>query len=199
MSAIPDPYFSLEDYFALEARGEGKHEYYRGEIFAMTGGTARHSQIAVNVTSSLTNQLRGKSCVVYNSDLRVKIEASSLYTYPDALVICGPAQYDGKREDIVLNPTLIVEVLSSSTEQYDRGKKFQHYRKIPSLQAYLLITQEAMLVELYTRWSETEWRLSDYSAPDAEIPLPAIDAVVQLADIYEKVQFEDAGESTPSV
>ncbi len=191
MSAFPEPYYSLEDYFALEERGEGKHEYFRGEIFAMTGGTERHNLITGNVIGELRNQLRGKGCKVYPSDLRVKIEATGLYTYPDTLVICGPVQFEGTRRDSVTNPVLIAEVLSPSTEGYDRGRKFQQYREIPSLRAYLLIAQDAMRVEYYARQNGQEWRFTDYITPEARIHLEAVDATVTLADIYDQVQFED--------
>lgn len=191
MSAVPERYYSLDEYFTLEDSGEGKHEFYQGVIYAMTGASARHNHLAANVITSINNQLRGKPCVVYAGDLRVKIEATNLYTYPDASVICGPLQYDGTRSDTVTNPTIIIEVLSPSTEDYDRGKKFQHYRTIRSLRAYLVIAQDAMRVEYYARKDDHQWLLTEYSSPEQAIPLDAIQATVTLDEIYDKVDFDE--------
>src|SRR5687768_4159928 len=130
MTAQPKDSISVDDYFELEAASDTKHEYCHGSVYAMTGASARHNLIVANVIAGLHGQLRGKRCSVYPSDLRVYIEATGLYTYPDVSVICGPLELTSGPLDTVTNPTVLVEVLSPSTEAYDRGKKFQHYRAI---------------------------------------------------------------------
>ncbi len=191
MSAQPERYISIEEYFQLEESGEGKHEYYQGAIYAMTGASTRHNLIAVNITSALHPQLRGKSCIVYPSDLRLKIESSGLYTYPDAMVICGNTRYADKRKDMVTNPSVIFEVLSPSTEDYDRGKKFAQYRTVETLQEYLVFSQESVHVEHYTRQQEHQWLLVEYTQIDQEIHLKSIDCTLTLAAVYEKVELEE--------
>ena len=190
MNAVPEPYYTLDDYFALEESGEGKHEYFQGRIFAMTGATGTHNLITANVIASLHPQLRGKKCKVYPGDLRVEVEATGLYTYPDVSVICGPLQYVGTRRDTITNPTLLVEVLSPGTESYDRGKKFQHYRALETLRDYLLIAQDATRVEHYTRRNDHQWLLTEYTTLDQSVPLDAIAGALPLAAIYEEVEFD---------
>lgn len=191
MNAVPERYISLDEYFLLEEAGEGKHEYYSGAIYDMTGASRWHNLLAANVVGMLHAQLRGKSCTVYLSDLRLKVEATGLYTYPDAQVVCGDFHYADGRTDTVTNPTVIVEVLSPSTEAYDRGKKFQQYRTIASLREYLLISQDNMHVEHYQRQDEHRWQLTEYSQPAQQVVLTAIGCTLSLAAIYEKVEFEE--------
>ena len=140
-----------EEYFEFELTSETRHEYFQGEIYAMTGGSPKHSLIAGNAYASLHGQLRKQPCRVYTSDLRLSISAVSLYTYPDIMVICGELEYAFTRRDTVTNPVLILEVLSPSTESYDRGKKFQHYRTLDSSQEYIVISQDAAHIERFTR------------------------------------------------
>jgi Uma2 family endonuclease len=130
MAAQPTPSITVEEYLAGERTSEIKHEYYRGAVFAQAGGSSRHNLATVNVAGSLHGQLRKRECRVYSSDMRIKITQTGLYTYPDVTVVCGKAQFEDEHEDTLLNPTVIVEVLSPSTESYDRGKKFQHYRTL---------------------------------------------------------------------
>ena len=163
MTALPERSFSLEVYLALEETGEGKHEYYQGMIYDMTGASEPHSLIAANIIASLRPQLRGKVCKVHAGDLHVMVEATGLYTYPDVLVVCGAPHFVGARREMIDNPTLIVEVLSPSTEQYDRGKKFQNYRTIATLCDYLLIAQDATRVEQFVRQEDNRWLLSEYN------------------------------------
>lgn len=190
MSVEPEAYYSLEEYFTLEEAGEGKHEYFQGTIYAMTGASLRHNYLVANIISSLRPQLRGKRCAVYPSDLRVKVEATGLYTYPDVSVVCAPPHYDGTRQDTVLNPTVIIEVLSASSENYDRGTKFQHYRTITTLSAYLLIAQHAPRVDLFARQADNRWLLSEYTSLDQQVLLDGIGCVLPLAAIYEEVTFD---------
>jgi len=193
MSAVPEHVLSLDEYFLLEEAGEIKHEYYQGDVYAMTGGSIVHNVIVANVVSRLHQQLRGKSCTVYPSDLRLKIEATGLYTYPDVLVICGAPHTADRRNDTATNPTVLIEVLSPSTESYDRGKKFQHYRSIDSLQEYLLIAQDGVHVEQYIRQEGGEWLLREFTRIDGVVHLASIECTLALAEVYEKVAFDEEG------
>jgi Uma2 family endonuclease len=188
--ALPKTRISPEEYLALERASDTKHEYYRGEIFAMAGASPNHTIISMNIGASLHAQLRKKPCTVHLADLRVKISSTGLYTYPDVVVVCGEPKYDDRQKDTLLNPTVIVEVLSPTTEAYDRGSKFEMYRTIESLQEYVLVNQDKMHIDHY-RLTEKGWLLDDASSPDATINLPSINCRLLLADVYEKVRFED--------
>ena len=188
MGTAPEQYISLEEYLKFEETSEIKHEYYQGAINALTGATENHCLIVMAVGSSLGVQLEGKSCRLYPGDFRLKIEAVKLYTYPDLSVICGETQLADRRKDTFLNPTLLVEVLSESTEAYDRGKKAGFYRTIPSLQEYLLIAQDSPHVEHYRRHNQG-WLLTEYAALDEVVRLEAIGCTLSLAAIYQRVRF----------
>lgn len=176
------------EYLALERQAEFKSEYYHGHVFAMAGGSRQHNLITVNVSSSLHAQLRQRPCTVYSSDQRVKVEATGLYTYPDISVVCGEARFEDEHLDTLLNPTVIVEVLSSSTEGYDRNEKYAHYRKIESLAEYVLISQVRHHVEHYLRQGDGSWRLSETEELSGSIELPSIECDLALGDVYEKVE-----------
>ncbi|MDS4069452.1 MAG: Uma2 family endonuclease [Candidatus Competibacter sp.] len=190
MSLQPKPCLSPEDYLALERSAEFKSEYFDGEIFAMTGASEPHNLIVVNTVRELGNQLKKRPCKVYASDMRVKVSPTGLYTYPDLVVVCGKAQFDDSHVDTLLNPTLIVEVLSGSTEAYDRGRKFEHYRKLESLAEYVLIAQHHPHVESYRRQPDHRWMLTDSDGLDGSLRLDAIDCELTLAEIYDKVEFQ---------
>ena len=145
MSAIPKPSLTPQEYLARERRATEKSEYYRGEIFAMAGASFEHSLIKDNLARESGNQLKDKPCRVITSDLRIKVNATGLYTYPDAVIVCDEPKFEDAQVDTLLNPRVIVEVLSDSTEKYDRGGKFAHYRQIPSLQEYVLVAQDRAL------------------------------------------------------
>lgn len=189
--ALPKTYVREEDYLEMERASETKHEYYNGEVFEMAGASRKHTIITMNTGASLHAQLRKRPCTVHQSDLRVKIPATRFYTYPDVVVVCGEALFDDRYEDILLNPTLIAEVLSPSTEAYDRGEKFRLYRTSASLQEYLLISQEKVYIEHFQRDGDA-WRLQDADALEAVITLSSIGCTLALADVYEKVRFEEA-------
>ena len=189
MSALPEEYISLEDYFKLEETSDSKHEYQQGTIFAMAGASMNHNRIAGAVFASLYNQLTGKPCQPYFSDFRLKIEALNIYTYPDLSVICGDVQFGDGRQDTFTNPTVLMEVLSKSTEAYDRGKKAECYRTIPSLREYLLIAQDRCHVEHYRRQGHA-WLLTEYSAVAEEAPLDSIACTLSLAAIYHQIRFD---------
>jgi len=194
LTARPEVYISVEEYLARERAAETRSEYYAGEMFAMAGGSRAHNLIAGNLFASLHQQLRRRPCTVYPSDMRVKVSESGLYTYPDVTAVCDPEQFEDARQDTLLNPALVVEVLSPSTESYDRGRKAQNYRTVASLQEYLLITQDAYHVEQFVRQPDGQWLFSEADGLDAVLPLPSIGCELRLADVYEKVELPgDAG------
>ena len=181
--------YTPEEYLAMERSAEHKSEYFAGEIFAMGGGSERHNLIAGNVFSLLHAQLRNRPCKVYSSDMRVKVSATGLYTYPDVVALCGEAQFDDEQKDALLSPTVIIEVLSASTEGYDRGEKFEHYRKLESLREYVLISQEKPHVERYLRQPDNHWLLSDTSSLQDTVQISSINCSLALAEIYDKVEM----------
>jgi Uma2 family endonuclease len=187
MAAEPQPRISEEEYLRLERESEVRHEYFAGEVFAMVGASRAHNLIAGNTYASLHAQLRKRPCEIYNNDMRVRVPVTKLYTYPDIIVTCGESQFADEEFDTLLNPTIIIEVLSPSTESYDRGKKFQHYRTIRSLKEYLLITQDAYHIDQFVRQGEINWLLTEHDGPTATVQLASIDCTLVLADIYEKV------------
>lgn len=194
MNALPEQYLSLDEYFKLEEASEIKHEYFQGAAFAMTGASENHNLIFGEVYRNLGNQLDGKPCRPYPADFRLKIEAVNLYTYPDLSVLCGETQLADGRRDTFLNPTVLIEVLSDSTEVYDRGKKFEFYRTIPSLQEYLLIAQDRPHVERYRRHGH-DWLFTEYSSLDDEVALESIECTLSIASLYKRVRFEEGEEA----
>lgn len=180
------PSVSLEEYLDLERAADERHELIDGEMFAMSGGTREHSLIAVNIGSGLHAALRSKLCEVFNSDMRIRIEAMSRYTYADALAVCGPPQFLDEKRDTLLNPTAIFEVLSDSTESYDRGEKFAGYRTLPSLQEYVLVSQKQKLVEHFHRQADGSWLLRVSGAGES-VSLPSLGCELSVDEIYFKV------------
>jgi Uma2 family endonuclease len=160
----------------------------------MVRGSPRHSLITANVLGELGNHLKRKPCTVYDRDLRILVSATGLYTYPDASVICGPLEFADEKCDTVVNPTLLVEVLSGSTEAYDRGKKYGHYRQIPTLREYLLVSQDEPKIERYLRNDDGTWTLSEAPGLDATLPLPSLGIAISLGEIYDKVDFSTPAE-----
>jgi Uma2 family endonuclease len=181
---------TIAQYLDHESRTGEKHEYYRGEIFAMVGGTPRHALIAANVLGEARQRLGNKPCVAYSGDLRIKVESVGLYTYPDASIVCGDLQLDDEVANTVLNPTVLIEVLSDSTERYDRGRKSAWYRTIPSLQALVLISQDRPLVECFSRHASGGWLLTDSRQLDATLVLEPIGISIPLSELYRNVQFD---------
>jgi len=187
----PEPIRPLTEgeYLAIERSAEYKSEFFDGEMFAMAGGTLRHSLIATNVAREFGNRLKGGPCVPFNSDLRIKIAATGLFTYPDLSVICGPPEFVPETDDTVLNPTVLVEVLSDSTEAYDRGKKFEHYRQIATLQEYLLVSQKEPRIEQFIRQPDGRWLLNEAAGLEATLELPSLRIKLSLAEVFANVQF----------
>src|SRR5215475_3215142 len=181
--------YTPEEYLALERQAQYKSEYYAGEIFAMAGASRWHNLIVANVVGELRSQLKGRPCTTYPSDMRVKVSPTGLYTYPDVTVVCGEAQFEDNQQDTLLNPTLIVEVLSESTEAYDRGGKFAHYRKLTSLMEYVLITQTKPDIEHYVRQPDNRWLLAEADSLHDTLYLPSIACHLALAEVYDKVDI----------
>jgi Uma2 family endonuclease len=177
---------SPEQYLAFERAAEGKHEYWHGESFAMAGASRRHNLLVSNLVRVLGNALLERPCEVYPSDMRVRSATGDVFTYPDVSVVCGEPELTDEQGDTLLNPVVIIEVLSDTTEAYDRGKKFEHYRKIASVQHYVLVAQSQALVELYTRQGDGIWTLADRRLDDA-VALSAIRCEISVADIYRRV------------
>lgn len=167
-----------------ESRQEFRYEYHRGEVVMMAGGTLDHSQISSNVVGSLRYALRNKNCRALNGDLKVQLAES--YVYPDAFVICGDVEFAENRRDIVKNPCLLVEVLSDSTEQYDRSGKFEQYRKLPSFREYVLISQQKPAVEVFFRQDDKHWLMTVTNDMDDTVHLQSLDVTLTMREIYEK-------------
>jgi Uma2 family endonuclease len=180
-------YLTPEEYLALERQAEYKSEYFDGEIIPMVGASRKHNLISMNVAASLHAQLLEEPCEVYASDMRVGVGSRNVYTYPDVVVVCGEVQLADEHSDTLLNPTVIVEVLSASTQGYDRGLKFEHYRKLDSLREYLLIAQDKVHVEHFVRQPDDQWLLSETNNLRGTIHLPFINCALILTDIYRRV------------
>ena len=190
MSTVPKSLVTPDEYLQRERRAEFKSEYYRGETFAMAGASAEHNLIVSNCIVNIGSQLKKRPCRVYPSDLRLKVQATGLFTYPDVTVVCGEPQFEYDRGDVLTNPVLIIEVLSDSTEAYDRGAKFEMYRTIPSLQHYVLIAQDRISVESFTRTTGDEWILRASQELNGAIRLDTIDCDLSLAEVYDKVDLK---------
>lgn len=186
MASDPRPRISPEEYLALERQAETKSQYLDGEIFAMTGASRKHNRIGLNVAFALDSQLKAGGCEVYAIDMRVKVSATGLYTYPDVVVVCGEPQFEDAEVDTLLNPRVVIEVLSKSTEDYDRGTRFLHYRSLTSLVEYLLIAQDRVHVEHFIHQNES-WLFTETDRPEDVIELPSVGAQLALADIYDRV------------
>lgn len=185
-------FVSPEEYLRLERQSEYKSEYLHGEIFAMTGASRKHNLIAVNTASSLNQQLRGRPCEAYVSDMRVKVAASGLYTSPDIVVVCGEPKFEDDYLDTLLNPTVLFEILSRSTERYDGIAKSDYYRTLESLTEHLLVAQDEVRVEHYSKQADGQWSLSDLHSIAGVIELESIGCSLALRDVYDKVSLDEA-------
>jgi Uma2 family endonuclease len=192
MSTLPVTYLTPEQYLEIERGAELRSEYLNGEMFAMAGGTPNHAWIVINTASGLTEQLRGRPCGARTSDLRLYSAKHKMFTYPDIVVTCGPDQLLDARRDTLTDATVIVEVLSPSTKNYDRGEKFLVYRSLPSFSEYLLLSQDTMRAEHHVRQPDGAWLLREFTGPADEIELKSIGCRLQLQSLYERVEFEAA-------
>jgi Uma2 family endonuclease len=188
MASQPLSYVSPEEYLARERVAETKSEYIDGEIVAMAGGTPSHSLIATNVSSALWNRLAGGNCLAFNSDARVSVQSGKLITYPDVSVVCDEVQYVDDHRDTITNPRVVVEVLSPSIANYDRGAKSRLYRMLPSLAEYLLVDQDTVEVELYRRLPNGHWEIATFRDADAIIRLESIGCDLPMNEIYRDVE-----------
>jgi Uma2 family endonuclease len=181
---------TVEEYFAFEESSLEKYEFYQGEIYAMSGATRVHNLVVGNILTSLKIQFKKRPCEVYPSDMRVQIDAYSHYTYPDLTLVCGKRIFKEEKELTLLNPTAIVEVLSGSTESYDRGKKFQAYRNIPSLQTYILVSTTYKQIEVFSRVGNHSWVLSE---PDGEgiVFVPSVECSLSIQEVYDGIEIEE--------
>jgi Uma2 family endonuclease len=187
-------HFSPEEYLELETAAEYRSEYCAGEIIPMTGGTPNHNQITLNFAGALNLALKGQPYRVFMTGLRLWIPEKRVYTYPDMMVVSGQLEFAEGRKDTITNPVMIAEVLSDSTEDYDRGKKFKLYRSIPSFREYLLISQSERYVEQFSKTADNKWLLSEWAGEDAVLALSSVQFQISLADLYDKVEFESGGE-----
>ena len=194
MTALAEQRLPPAEYLAIERAAKFKSEFFAGEMFAMAGASPAHVLITSNVNREIGTQLKGRPCRVYSSDLRVKVSATGLHTYPDVVVVCGDQQFDDEKRDTLLNPTLIVEVLSPTTEAYDRSDKFDHYRQMESVEEYVLIAQDRPRVEHYARQAGgRQWLLTVFRDLQEHAPLPSIGCELALAEVYDKVEFAPDG------
>ena len=178
-----------EEYLAFERTSEIKHEFLRGEVFAMSGASRSHNRVTLNIAASLLNQLSGLPCEPYSNDMRVKVNPTGLYTYPDVVVACDDPQFEDAEVDTLLTPAVIIEVLSETTKDYDRGGKWKHYRQIESLKRYLVISPTSMEIEMHTRNDDDSWRLTDHRPAD-DVVITAIDCRLKWDEVYARVTFE---------
>jgi len=193
MTLQPKPHLSFDEWLEGErASLEGRSEYVAGEVFAMTGASVEHNAIVGNILGQLWTQMKGRPCNVYANDLKVRIRTADAGHYPDLIALCGEHEFQDGRRDVLLNPRLICEVLSDSTEAYDRGNTFAIDRQIPSLREYLLVSQHRVQVELYSRGDDGRWTLSDYSALTDSVPLASVGCTLALAEVYDKVELQRA-------
>lgn len=187
VSAYPQPRITPEQYLEAERAAEFKSEYYEGRVYAMAGGSVRHALLIANLLGALVQALRGGTCRVLSSDARLRVSVEGLYTYPDVTVVCGEIRTADDHRDTILNPTVICEVLSQSTEAHDRGFKFAQYRRLDSLQEYLLVWQSEARIEKFRRQTTGEWVLSEASGLDAICAIDSLNCRIALSDVYDRI------------
>lgn len=191
MSTARQRWLSPEEYLAQERRAEFRSEYLRGEVFAKAGATHAHTRIKDNLARKTGIQLENGPCYVLTSDMRVKVRVTGLYTYPDLVIICDKTQFEDAVLDTLLNPRAIIEILSDSTEKYDRGAKFAHYRQIPSLQEYVLVAQDQPLVERFVRQADGSWLLTEFAGLSSTFAFSSVPVQIPLTEIYAGVEFPE--------
>jgi Uma2 family endonuclease len=189
MASNPVTKVTEEEYLAIDRAAEMRSEFLDGEMIAMSGGTMRHARLGGNIYFEIHNALRGTACQAFGSDFRVRVLPGRMYAYPDVLVVCGQPLLADERQDILLNPAVIFEVLSPSTEPYDRGVKFKYYRGIESLRDYILVDQNEIRIEQYTRADAGTWTLHDYQGREQELRIDSIQVSLPLAHIYEGTEI----------
>lgn len=189
MPDVPKRLLTQDEYLAQERHAPFKSEYYRGEVFAMAGAKYPHNRVKENLSRLIGNALSNTPCFPLSSDMRVHIPATTLYTYPDIVVVCGKPVFQDSNEDVLLNPRVIIEVLSESTEKYDRGAKFRQYQQIDSLNEYILVAQNEARIECFVRQPGNQWLLSNYTGIDVEMLVTSVNVSIPLSAIYEGVEL----------
>lgn len=187
MSSRPKAHLTPQQYLAIERAAETKSEYFDGEMFAMSGASRKHNLVTGNIFVEFSTQLRGRPCEVYINDMRTHVPATGLYTYPDVVVVCGEPELEDAELDTLLNPTLIVEVLSKSTASYDRGEKFMHYRSVESLREYVLVAQDECRVEHHAKQPDGRWLLTDIRDIDTVLAFDSVGCRLDLRAAYDRV------------
>lgn len=189
MSTLTVTHVTPEEYLAAERLSETRSEYLDGGVYPMTGASLNHGRIVLNVATELSLQLRERECDVLVADMKVRLQESRKFFYPDVSVLCGEPHFHDERTDIILNPDIVVEVLSPSTEAFDRGAKFQAYRTIESLKEYLLVSQGTPLIEQYVRGDDGKWTLTTAAGLESSLTLPSVECTLNLAAVYKRVEF----------
>jgi Uma2 family endonuclease len=189
MSTLPKPYLTPEQYLEIEAKAERKSEYYNGQMFLMAGANSDHNQICDNLSLVFGIEFRERSCYVITRDMRVRIPKTGLYTYPDAILLCGERQWADSSKTTLLNPTIIIEVLSDSTEIYDRVGKFLHYQQVPSLREYILIAQNSFRIDQHILQPDGNWANRSYASIDDTLEVAAVGCSIPLRDLYLKTEL----------
>ncbi len=191
MSTVPVRKLTPEQYLEIERKAQFKSEFFRGEMFAMSGASRGHNTIQANLIWRLNERLDGSPCQAVGSDLRVHVSATGLYTYPDVVIHCEPSRFLDNQFDTLLTPTVLFEILSDSTEKYDRGTKSNQYRKIDSLQEYVLVSPSAPQVEVYQRLPDGDWKLRESADMTASFTLTSVGITIPLSEVYQRVEFPD--------
>lgn len=190
MSALLKPRTTTAEYLKIDRQSEFKNEYFDGQIFMMAGASSNHNLIVTSLVSALYTQMRGKGCSIYGSDMRVKVEETDSYAYPDLSLVCGTPRYEDSQPETLLNPKVIFEILSPSTERRDRVTKMRHYRAIESMTDYVLISQTAVLAEHYSNGAGDEWLRADLIGPGATLSISSLECEIALDEIFEQVSVE---------
>lgn len=198
MSAAPKPKLTVAEYLATERRAAFKSEFYNGEMFAMAGASLAHNTITENLSVRIGGQLLGSPCRTFSSDLRVRIERTGLYCYPDLVIVCGEPQMAEEDKDTLVNPRVVIEVLSPSNERYDRRTKYQNYQQLPSVQEYVFVAQDEALCERFVHRPDGEWTHAQSIGLDAALELTSVPVAVPLADIYAGVTFPPPDRPDPA-
>jgi Uma2 family endonuclease len=190
MSAVPKPRkMTVEEYFAIEEKADRKSEFFDGEMFLMAGASREHNIVLRNLVGEIYILLKGSKCQVFFNDLRLKVGRTGLYTYPDLLIVCEKPEFAPENRNTLTNPTLVIEVLSESTERYDRTTKFRFYKRLPSLKEYILVTQDEPLVERYVRNDDGSWAQTDFEGLENAMSFASVPVKMPLADVYRGVEF----------
>jgi Uma2 family endonuclease len=185
-------YYSKEEYLEMEALADCKSEFYAGEIFAMAGGSPKHSMICFNLYRTVGNAIADKDCIGFESNMKLELAEADAYVYPDMMIVCGEVKLAENTSDVITNPVLIVEVLSPATESFDRGKKFEYYRMLTSLKEYVLVSQEEAMTESFCKQDENTWLYTAAKGLDKSLVLKSLDYEIALKDIYHKIQLSES-------